>query len=462
MSLLVHVVGVHVVVIVLVALIICAWSLTLNHCIFENLFLVPCALCPVPCSSCSLPFLLLVCSGTCGFWETTQDMLLSRTRGGLIHNHIANNLEKKTWQIQGTLLMRRGDDEEDDTEDAWIPETYLLEDVFTGSGFGFEHDDQILMEDEMKQVRKTFQDQAPFIKRIFDYYSAGEEDKKNKKAPPQKGGKGAKALPPTMDRSEFKTLIADIKIMKNHKKLKIKNKHIRTLFDKANADPKLELKKNAAQAKGGAVDAYDSEEDEGNPDDELNTSEFVNVLLRLSTLVYGTKYETLSEMFECFLQNDVRPNAMAVDKNIMVTALKDPATQGIFKRNRRMLKKIFDKYAAADASDDAVKQNTTINLEELKCMCRDANLFSSISDRMLRQIFMAAQQGDDEEEGEEGSKVEDASDDAEMDVSEFQEFLLAFGLILEPDPHAHYAKKTENFVELLVKRLRDTLHRRVN
>jgi hypothetical protein len=39
---------------------------------------------------------------------------------------------------------------------------------------------------------------------------------------------------------------------------------------------------------------------------------------------------------------------------------------------------------------------------------------------------------------------------------------LAFGLILEPDPHAHYAKKTENFVELLVKRLRDTLHRRVN
>jgi hypothetical protein len=50
LSLLVHVVGVHVVVIVLVALIICAWSLTLNHCIFENLFLVPCALCPVPCA----------------------------------------------------------------------------------------------------------------------------------------------------------------------------------------------------------------------------------------------------------------------------------------------------------------------------------------------------------------------------------------------------------------------------
>ena len=168
-------------------------------------------------------------------------MLLSRTRGGLIHNHIANNLEKKTWQIQGTLLMRRGDEEEDDTEDAWIPETYLLEDVFTGSGFGFEHDDQILMEDEMKQVRKTFQDQAPFIKRIFNYYSAGEEDKKKKKAAPQKGGNAAKALPPTMDRSEFKTLIADIKIMKNHKKLKIKNKHIRTLFDKANADPKLDI-----------------------------------------------------------------------------------------------------------------------------------------------------------------------------------------------------------------------------
>ena len=65
MSLLVHVVGVHVVVIVLVALIICAWSLTLNHCIFENLFLVPCALCPVPCALCLVP--LVPCPFFCWF-----------------------------------------------------------------------------------------------------------------------------------------------------------------------------------------------------------------------------------------------------------------------------------------------------------------------------------------------------------------------------------------------------------
>ena len=383
-------------------------------------------------------------------------MLLSRTRGGLIHNHISNDLEKKTWQIQGKLLMSEGSSEKDeDIEDAWIPETYLLEDMFTKSPFGFEHDDQSLMEDEMKIVRNTFQHQAKFIKRIFDYYSAGEEDNNNNNNK-IKGGKGSSSttiLPPTMDRSEFKTLIADIKITKKHKKV-IKNKQIKLIFDKGNADPKAKLKKEAVAA----GEKSDSDEDDGNPDDELNKSEFVSVLLRLSAAIYGKHYETLSEMFEAFLQKDVRPNAMAVDTNIMVTALKDPATQSIFKKNRRMLKRLFDKYAAADASDDAVKQNTTINLEELKSMCRDANLFSSISDRMLRQIFMAAQQ--DEGNDDDTDNNTEGSDDAEMDVNEFQEFLLAFGLLLEPDPHAHYAKKTEKFVQLLVQRLRGSLHKR--
>jgi len=421
-----------------------------------------------------------------GFWQTTEDMLLSRTDGGLMHQHVTNRLESKTWNIKSNLIMRRGKEEdEEDTDDNWIPETYLLEDVFC-KYFHMEPDDQSLMEDEMQAVRATFSTHGALIRRIFAHYSVGEEEvkKDNKSSKASKSSKSPKSPKspkstdetkpkPSMDRGELNTFIADIKIIKTHKK-QIKNKQIVNAFNKANLDIKADIRKSAIEA---SIDNGDEivlnsedEEDEGNLDDELNTSEFVSVLLRLAVLTYGKRYDELSlgELLEKFISNDIKPNAMAADKNIMETALKDPTTQAIFKKNRRMLKKIFDKYAAADASDDAVQQNTTINLEELKSMCRDASLFSSISDRMLRQIFMAAQQdADDEEEGDSGnsggsspkSKVEE-SDDSEMDVSEFQEFLLAFGLLLEPDPHMHYAKKTENFIEILVKRLRGTLHKR--
>lgn len=65
-----------------------------------------------------------------GFWQTTEDMLLSRTDGGLMHQHVTNRLESKTWNIKSNLIMRRGKEEnEEDTDDNWIPETYLLEDV---------------------------------------------------------------------------------------------------------------------------------------------------------------------------------------------------------------------------------------------------------------------------------------------------------------------------------------------
>ena len=387
-----------------------------------------------------------------GFWQTTEDMLLSRIDGSIVHKHVTDTLEHSAWNVVGNLLMRRGSNEdEEDTDDNWIPETYLLEELFTKPPFNLEHDDQSLMEEEMKQVRATFQLHGALIKRIFAHYSVSEEELKAKEPSDSK-------IKPSMDRSEMMNLLADIKIVKTHKKW-IKNKQIVAAFNKANADAKADLQKVSA------VSDSDEDEEEENPDDELNTTEFVELLLRLSVAVYGKRNAeaTLAELFEKLMSNDVRPNAMAADKNIMETALKDPVTQAVFKKNRRMLKRIFEKYAAADASDDAVKQNTTINLEELKQMCRDASLFSSISDRMLRQIFMAAQQDDDEDDNDangSNNSTAESSDDAEMDVSEFQEFLLAFGLLLEPDPHCHYAKKTERFIEMLVKRLRGTLHKR--
>ena len=416
---------------------------------------------------------------SCGFWAQTTDMLLSRTEGGLVHQHVANELESKTWQVQGNLLMKRGtDDDEEDLEDNWIPETYLLEDLFTKSPFGMEHDDQPMMEAEMKLVRSNFTVHFALIKRIFNHYSAGHEEVKNakqkakKEKEKEKGKKGkggknnakkaaaeaaaaAAAAAGTMSRSELLTLISDTKILKKHKKYAT-NKQITDAFNRANKDLKADLKKAAIEA-GITVEGDDSEEEgeEENPDDELNKFEFVSVLLRLSVICYGQRYpqDTLAEMFERFIASDVRPNAMSADANIMVTALKDPVTQAILKKHRRMLKRIFVKYAAADSSDDAVKLNTTINLVELKQMCRDANLFGSVSDRMLVSIFSSAQQGDDREE-------KSGEEDAEIDANEFQEFLLAFGLLLEPDPHSHYAKKIENFIELLISRLRGSLHKR--
>ena len=158
--------------------------------------------------------------------------------------------------------------------------------------------------------------------------------------------------------------------------------------------------------------------------------EFSEVLIRLALRIYGNKtipgdYAEpwpLSKMVDTFFAEDVRPYACAPNKNAMEGALKNPLTIDTFHGNRKMLKRIFDKYAAADQSDAAAKATGSINLEELKVMVRDAKLMGpTLSDRMLRGIFMGAQGS--ESDGGEGAEV---GDDDELDFGEFLEIIAAF------------------------------------
>eukprot|EP00946_MAST-07B_sp_MAST-7B-sp1_P000219 g219.t1 len=313
-----------------------------------------------------------------------------------------------------------------------IPDTYKISDIFTNRRGPYEYDvDDIgLMEEQMKSLRYVFEQNRALLEKVFSHYAAAGGE--NTKSLPTKGrGQGKNKRKEaenrsgsnknSIDRSEMNAFIKDIKILHRHKK-RLKNSHVISAFNKSNQDEQARVRRESA-----AINPDLSDEDDDNPDDELTSTEFGEVMIRLALKIYGHKtlkgeYDEpwpLSKMIEKFFAEDVRPHACAPNKNALESALKNPVAVDAFYENRKILKRIFDKYAAADQSDAAAKATGSINLEELKVMVRDAKLMGPIlSDRMLRQLFIGAQGS----ESSDGDDIEIADDD-EMDYGEFLEII---------------------------------------
>ena len=352
-------------------------------------------------------------------WKLSVPLLDGRAAGAAIHRHVAAKLGRDVWRFQSSILLQRSasGEEENEVTDAWIPETHKISDIFTSSKGPFEYDvDDIgLMEEQMRRLRHVVEQYIPLIKKVFVYYAAAEETIDDKSSSST-----------TINQSEFMAFVKEIKIMHRHKK-RLKNSHLIKAFNMANKDEKADVRRASALHNS---ELSDDEEADENPNDELTKVEFCEVLIRIGAQVYRNKTSTkgeygepwpLSKMVETFLSEDVRPNACAPNRNAMADALKSPVAIHSLHDNRRILKRIFLKYAAADQSDSAAKTTGSINIEELRTMVRDANLVGpKLTDRMLAVLFLGAQ--GDESNGEEA----EVSDDAEMDFEEFKEILAAF------------------------------------
>jgi hypothetical protein len=366
-------------------------------------------------------------------WKLSAPLLEGRSAGAIAHRHVSSKVVQDAWRFQGNLLMQRGKAAEDDEDEdiVWVPDTEKISGIFTkiSGPFQYDVDDFALMEEQMKSLRYVFEQNGALLKKVFSHYAAAGDEGKS---PQPKRGEGksedkeesSDANNFTIDRSEMNTFVKEIKILHRHKK-RVKNAHVVQAFNIANKDEKADARRASVAANPDL-----SDDDDENPDDELTPMEFSEVLIRLALRIYGNKtlpgeYAEpwpLSKMVETFFAEDVRPHACAPNKNAMEGALKNPLTIDTFYEHRKMLKKIFDKYAAADQSDAAAKATGSLNLEELKVMVRDAKLMGpTLSDRMLRVLFMGAQ-------GDEGGGGEDAEvgDDSEMDFGEYLEIIAAF------------------------------------
>eukprot|EP00741_Cyanophora_paradoxa_P007051 tig00001073_g6822.t1 len=183
---------------------------------------------------------------------------------------------------------------------------------------------------------------------------------------------------------------------------------------------------------GSAADR-EKRSEEADSEDVFTLSEFLSSLIRISFLKYTSKFPDLAMRLRHLLNHDVLPNARQENKDFFRRILIEPGVYEVVRSYRRVLFKVFQKYAAADATDTLLQgaaYNEKLNLKEFVRVFEDGELIGAggLTLRQVRDAFALAQAelGDEVADltgagAESRVAVEVDDDSTQMDFNEFIE-----------------------------------------
>lgn len=191
-----------------------------------------------------------------------------------------------------------------------------------------------------------------------------------------------------------------------------------------------------------------------NPDSALTTTEFVEILIRISHGMYKnrpllehemtienisnkTTVRSITQCMVTLMEENILPFAKRSDAEEFRKKLRIPIIKGVFTKYNERLEHIFEKYAKFDSEQntgDESRADITMNMREFTKMCKDKQI--SIPHRKVMSVFQNVQNDDT-------AFADDDSMDAEVDFTEFQEAVAAIACIMFPDPYSPMEQRIE-------------------
>ena len=321
------------------------------------------------------------------------------------------------WQSVCTTVLSRKVKVEEDVDDGsftTIDPLQLMGSVFRRLKIHDPDDPEHTRQREhaLEEIVKYLKSRIRDLKRIFQYYAAAEEGDAN-----------------TMDHCEYWKFVRECKLQKDRRMLP--SVRVDLCFQAANMD----------YTKTGSERL---ESDDG----ELESIEWIEILVRLCSWRFQKKPKELDRKFWKMMQEWVLEYACQVDIDVFRERLAGDKVQEQLKKNKRNLKGIYTVYAADDDSDEGMMGGggDTMNCKELTSFSKEMKLLGPIlSNRMVRTVFAFVQQEEEELDEDEGEDEEGG--DNEMVYSEFCEAMAAYGCILRPNPYCTVDSRLRDYLK---------------
>ncbi len=220
------------------------------------------------------------------------------------------------WQSVCTTVLSRKVKVEEDVDDGsftTIDPLQLMGSVFKRLKI---HENQTEQERALAEIVKYCKSRIRDLKRIFQFYAAAEEGDAN-----------------SMDHVEYWKFVRECKLQKDRRALP--SVRVDLCFQAANMD----------YTKTGS-------ERQESDDGELESVEWIEVMVRLSSWRYPKKPPCLDQRYVKMMQEEVLENACSVDIDVFRERLAGEKVQDCLHKFRKNLKAIYTVYAADDDSDD--------------------------------------------------------------------------------------------------------------
>ena len=256
-----------------------------------------------------------------------------------------NDLTFVQWQSVCTTVLSRKVKVEEDVDDGsftTIDPKQLIGSVFKKLKI---HENPTEYDRALAEIVKYCKSRIRDLKRIFQYYAAAEEGDAN-----------------SMDHVEYWKFVRECKLQKDRRALP--SVRVDLCFQAANIDYTLT-----------GTDRQESD------DGELESVEWIEVMVRLCSWRYPKKPPCLDQRFYKMMQEEILENACAVDIDVFRERLAGDKVQDCLKKHRKNIKAIYTVYAADDDSDDAVGQLDTMNCKELTSFCKEMKVSNLLQHR---------------------------------------------------------------------------------